>query len=97
MSKDVECPYCGVEQEICHDDNYGYDEGELHQQICPECERTFAYETSTIVSHEAFAAPCIDGEEEHKKSNFQIFRDVQQAENSKTHTTKNSNAIFRIY
>ncbi|MDD3148435.1 MAG: hypothetical protein PHD82_14170, partial [Candidatus Riflebacteria bacterium] len=30
-----------------------------------------------------------------KKSNFQIFRDVQQAENSKTQPTKNSNAIFR--
>lgn len=31
-----------------------------------------------------------------KKSNFQIFRDVQQAENSKTRSTKNSNAIFRM-
>ena len=26
MYSDVECPYCGAEQEINHDDGYGYDE-----------------------------------------------------------------------
>lgn len=32
MSNDVECPYCGAEQEINHDDGQGYDEGVLHRQ-----------------------------------------------------------------
>lgn len=22
--KDIECPYCGHEQDICHDDGFGY-------------------------------------------------------------------------
>ncbi len=60
MSKDVECPYCGADNEICHDDGYGYDEGVLYHQQCSKCDRTFAYETSIEISHEAFAAPCID-------------------------------------
>ena len=65
MSYDVECPYCGKEQEINHDDGYGYDEGTLHRQECADCGKSFAYETTIDVSHEAFAAPCIDGDAEH--------------------------------
>jgi len=29
-TNDVECPYCGAEQEINHDDGQGYDEDVLH-------------------------------------------------------------------
>ena len=65
MSYDVECPYCGKEQEINHDDGYGYDEGTMHRQECADCGKNFAYETTIDVSHEAFAAPCIDGDAEH--------------------------------
>jgi hypothetical protein len=31
---DVKCPYCGTEQEINHDDGYGYDEGKYYEQEC---------------------------------------------------------------
>lgn len=67
MSKkdDVKCPYCGADNEICHDDGQCYDEGVLHWQGCTACGKTYAYETSIDVSHEAFAAPCIDGDAEH--------------------------------
>jgi len=27
---DVDCPYCGESQEICHDDGFGYSEDEDH-------------------------------------------------------------------
>ncbi len=73
MKDDVKCPYCGTDQEICHDDNYGYDENELHQQVCPECGKTFVFETSIIIAHEAFPAPCIDGDEEHKWEETNTF------------------------
>jgi len=36
MIETVNCPYCGAEQEICHDDGYGYEEDVLHQQECSE-------------------------------------------------------------
>ena len=38
---DVYCPYCGAEQEINHDDGYGYEEDRRYQQQCGECEKTF--------------------------------------------------------
>lgn len=61
MSKDdIQCPYCGADQEILHDDGQGCEEDVLHRQECTVCGKTYAYETSIDVSHEAFAAPCID-------------------------------------
>lgn len=65
MSEYIECPYCGDEQEINHDDGQGYDEGVLHHQECDGCGKTFAYETSISFYYEAYAAPCIDGDAEH--------------------------------
>lgn len=64
-ANDVECPYCGADNEICHDDGYGYDEGVLHHQECGACGKTFAYKTSISFYYEAYAAPCIDGDAEH--------------------------------
>ena len=64
-ANDVKCPYCGADNEICHDDGYGYDECELHRQECDDCGKTYVYETSVFVYHKAFAAPCIDGDAEH--------------------------------
>lgn len=57
---DVECPYCGAEQEICHDDNYGLEEGVLYHQECSECEKMFVYDTHIIILHEAYSAPCLN-------------------------------------
>jgi hypothetical protein len=28
---DIECPYCDAENEVCHDDGYGYEEGKAHE------------------------------------------------------------------
>lgn len=58
---DVECPYCGADQEICHDDGYGYDEDAIHQQTCGECSKVFAYTTAIIMHYEAMQADCLNG------------------------------------
>ena len=34
---DMACPYCGSEQEVCHDDGAGYAEDETHQHTCSSC------------------------------------------------------------
>ena len=65
MSNDVECPYCGIGQEICHDDGYGYSEDETHEQQCGDCGKMFAYKTSIIFYYEASKADCLNGAE-HK-------------------------------
>lgn len=56
MYSDVECPYCGEGQEINHDDGYGYEEGEIFQQHCHGCCKTFAFTTCISFCHEAAMA-----------------------------------------
>jgi len=58
---DIECPYCGTEQEINHDDGYGYEEDRLHEQECGSCYKTFTYCTSVYFSYRAYQADCLNG------------------------------------
>jgi hypothetical protein len=58
---DCECPYCGADVEICHDDGYGYKEDEIFQQECPKCEKNFAYTICFHIEHEASKADCLNG------------------------------------
>lgn len=58
---DVECPYCGADQNINHDDGYGYEEDETHQQECDSCGKNFAYTTSVIYLYQATKADCLNG------------------------------------
>ncbi|TQV71618.1 hypothetical protein FLL45_20935 [Aliikangiella marina] len=51
---DVKCPYCGEEQEINHDDGYGYEEDERHEQYCVGCNKTFKFTTSITYNYEVF-------------------------------------------
>ena len=61
---DVKCPYCGRGQEINHDDGYGYEENETHEQECA-CHKTFTFETFISFDYSAHKAPCLNGAE-HK-------------------------------
>lgn len=58
---DTNCPYCGAEIEINHDDGYGYEESERYNQKCCNCGKRFAYETEITFSYEVFKAPCLNG------------------------------------
>lgn len=58
---DVICPYCGKEQEINHDDGYGYEDGEDYEQECVECEKTFKFTTSILFCYSV----CCESEEDH--------------------------------
>ena len=54
---DVECPYCGSDTDINHEDGQGYTEDELHTQHCYECDRTFGYTTAILYYYEAEKLP----------------------------------------
>ena len=71
---DVECPYCGADQEINHDDGYGYDEGEKHHQECPACEKTFVYTTYILFSYDADKADCLNGSKHKYEPTFTVPR-----------------------
>jgi len=70
MSADMQCPYCGADQEVCHDDGRGYSEDENHEHICSECEKTFVFRTFIYFNYEASKADCLnDGEHNLKMTN----------------------------
>lgn len=55
------CPYCDSKVEINHDDGYGYEEGELHEQQCDHCDKTFTYQTYISFSYSTYKADCLNG------------------------------------
>lgn len=59
--REIKCPYCGEEQEINHDDGYGYEEDRLHEQECGDCDKTFTFTTSIHYYYEAHKADCLNG------------------------------------
>jgi len=56
---DVKCPYCNTEQEINHDDGYGFEESCAHEQSCTSCGKTFLFYTSVTFTYDV---SCKDGE-----------------------------------
>lgn len=60
---DTNCPYCGAEIEINHDDGEGYDEDKIHQQECHECEKTFTFTTMIHFTYSPEKAACLNGGE----------------------------------
>ena len=61
--RDIECPYCGHEQEVCHDDGQGYAEDETHEMECYQCEKSFVFTTGIILVYSPSKADCMNGGE----------------------------------
>ena len=77
---DVQCPYCGAGQDICHDDGYGYEEDQLHEQECGECGKVFVFQTSISFYYEAQKADCLNGGEHHYKPTHTIPKECTMME-----------------
>lgn len=65
--KDMNCPYCGADQDVCHDDGAGYDESARHEHTCSECEKTFVFCTTIIFRYESHKADCLNDKEHDLK------------------------------
>lgn len=67
MKNDLQCPYCGADQEVNHDDGAGYDESKLHEQDCKDCGKT--YKSGRIsFDYTPGKADCLNGAEHRLKS-----------------------------
>lgn len=51
--KEAECPWCGQDNEINHDDGYGYGD-DLYEQNCQVCDNTFYYSTCMWFSYSTY-------------------------------------------
>jgi glutaredoxin len=58
---DMECPYCGAGQEVCHDDGHGYAEDVLHDHECSECGKNFVFRTQISFDYTPSKADCLNG------------------------------------
>jgi len=75
---DLDCPYCGVGQYVCHDDGQGYEEGRLHEQQCDNCDKVFTFETSISFYYEPYKADCLNGAEHNWQKPKQMWFDEQK-------------------
>lgn len=67
---DMKCPYCGADNEVCHDDGFGYEEDLRHETECGSCGKNFVFSTYISFSYEAFPADCLNGKPHRlKKTN----------------------------
>lgn len=57
---EIECPYCEKEFNLNHDDGFGYEEGVKHRQECPNCRKTFVFETSIVFYYDPIKAECLN-------------------------------------
>lgn len=58
---DMDCPYCGADQEVCHDEGQGYEEGVKHEHTCQQCGKTFVFQTYISFDYEPSKADCLNG------------------------------------
>ena len=63
--RDMSCPYCDADIVINHDGDYGLDEDVKHQHMCHSCGKTFVFTTYIDIIYNAYAAPCLNAEEDH--------------------------------
>ena len=61
MMKDLECPYCNQELDVCHDDGENFDESENHEMQCKFCEKNFIFRTSIVYYYYPEKADCLNG------------------------------------
>lgn len=59
-SEQVKCPYCGKEDEINHEDGYGYEEEVIHTQECSHCGKTYRYLTTINFYYDVDKCDCLN-------------------------------------
>lgn len=77
---DLECPYCGKEQEVCHDDDYGYSEDARHEQECSDCGKNYIFTTSISYYYEPEKADCLNGGQHILKISITYPREYSRME-----------------
>lgn len=65
MSKDLNCPYCDADLEVCHDDGQGYEQEVNHQMQCDVCGNNFVFQTEIMYYYTPEKANCLNDGNHH--------------------------------
>lgn len=68
----MKCPYCGADNDVCHDDGHGYAEDVPHKHDCYECDKHFVFFTSVSFYYEARKADCLNTGDHIWKPSFTL-------------------------
>jgi hypothetical protein len=71
---DVECPYCGHEQEVNRDDGFGCEEDMIYEMECCNCEKYFVFTASIHFYYDASKADCLNGGKHRYKKTSTVPR-----------------------
>lgn len=67
-TKEIACPYCEHEYDLCHDDGAFYREDERKEEQCPNCDKKYLVSSSVSWHFEAEIAECLNtGEHKWEK------------------------------
>lgn len=58
--KDLNCPYCNEELEVCRDDAFVYEEDVDHEMQCSSCEKSFVFNTCITFDFTPYKADCLN-------------------------------------
>lgn len=78
---DIECPYCGYDYDLNHDDGAFYSEDKQEQEQCPECDKWYIVGTSVSYYHEGSKADCLNGSP-HQWSAWYTYYVAEQGDNT---------------
>lgn len=59
---DLNCPYCGAELDVNHEDGQNYEQDIKHEMQCPQCDRYFVFRTTILFCYDAERADCLNGD-----------------------------------
>lgn len=90
----VQCPYCKVENEINHDDGFGYEEDVEHELQCDSCNKSFIFLTSITYNFDSYCGNYDDHELYAPFDNNSDFKMCKNCEFSIMDRSKKKGVIY---
>lgn len=80
--KEIECPYCEYDFDLCHDDGAYYNEEHREEIECPKCEKKFMVNSQMDWTFSGEKCDCLNGGEHkwEKKYNEKYYPQFKNKE-----------------
>jgi hypothetical protein len=82
--KEVTCPYCNEDFDVCTDDGAHYKDGESESEQCPNCDKYVMIYSSCSWYREASKADCLNGSDHEWSEWFKLWDGEQLKSEDRT-------------